>query len=715
MVDMNIVNEYIDDLQLLADEDNITFFPPQIEGARRILQAFTTGNTALLLAHMQSGKSGTFILASIIMIHIGAVKQSILFSGISLNELYLQLINDVSIKCNIYEQTMGLKKGYISNKIKVLSNKDKSKILLDDNIMVVWDESHYAQDNSNRPNKMFERSGYGIDDASLHTWSTKNSFLLDVSATPFSEFINIIHTNSTKQIIRLDVTDNYRGIEKLLNNSSFRESYDIQENIDKFVDDILLNIDFDKPTYMLFRVSNQNEVIDIIQNTYTDDEIDIEYMDQQHLNIQWIHLNTRPLKPTFIFLKNKGRIGQVVPKQYVSLTFEYSKSGGNTDTISQSLPGRMCGYISNDTINPIIYIPSKFLKTNHIPEKLQNIYDTKKKIIDIIQHDPIKKQYEISHLDDEFRFMTRYMSMNELQKYVEFMKNGKILPLYGKNIKHITNFDYKHMTSVYTINTKSYNHDEKLEELAGLIGTKDIYQYQYMSSALQEILDDIMLNEHAFGNTIQRAEIIFRLRDIISSRDFNRIHFQDIGEFKHSHNIDTISSAIKFNMPFHTKHDKEISIFVCNARISFDNIDDSDYQSSIDLIGDYTQHFNIYISGQTICNDTPINNIITTGNETFSSKPKSRSTVLCIRSDAVDSEINMLMSNIYNAGTILNVTIPNEQYYLINKFERARYVYYGPYVVTKRRGRVSRAEMEMCKSTSVCRYTIEFFNDSSIF
>ena len=712
MLDSSTAFEY---LEYLAKEDNDEFFLPQIEGARRIIQAFTTGNSTLLLAHMQSGKSGTFILASIIMIHIGAVKQVVLFTGISLRELYDQLKKDIVTKCKMYETIFGLKHNEVYNKMMVLSNSQKASIILEDNIMVVWDESHYAQDTGNMPFKMFNRSGYGIDDETLDTWTKRNSYLLDVSATPFAEYLNIKHTNTPKQIVRLDTTKDYRGVEYFLNNSCIRESFDIECEPGRFVDDILSNIDFDNPMYYLFRINNQEEVIGVIETLFPNGEVEICYMDQQHRQLQWEHLKQQPTKPTFIYLKNKGRIGQVVPKKYVALTYEYSKAGGNTDTIAQSLLGRMCGYVSTDQHNPVIYIPPKFLDKPDIDTDIASIYETRKAIIDILEDEDDKKRVEIARLEKEHAIMTQHMSMNELEKYVAFMKEGKVLPIHGKNIASIK-LSLDHHTPVYTItDTKSYSEDQKLEEMINKIGTPDLDTYEHMGPALQDILDDIMLNEDAFGNKVQRAEVIFRLRDIISSKNYNRIHFEDIGFYEaviNRQSVDIMASAIKHNMPYYGITDKEISIYVCNHRIF--NEATQDYDNAIGVLPDYTENYQIYICAKTICSSSNLDNVITTGKEAFTSVNNQRSTILCVCADACREEVDKLMCAQYVNGTILNLTIPVEQDWLISLIERARKVFSGPYTISKRRGRVSSAEKEMCNSSKIFRYCLKFNGDGSI-
>ena len=82
-------------------------------------------------------------------------------------------------------------------------------------------------------------------------------------------------------------------------------------------------------------------------------------------------LETAPDKTTVVILDGRLRCGKRVPKKHIGFVWETSK-GANTDTIIQSLLGRICGYIGENLYNvpvdnkPLIFIPERILRR---PEK----------------------------------------------------------------------------------------------------------------------------------------------------------------------------------------------------------------------------------------------------------------------------------------------------------------------------------------------------------
>jgi flagellar motility protein MotE (MotC chaperone) len=56
-------------------------FPQQIAAALEIIAAFDKHTYAILLAQMQSGKTGTFMLVLSEMIRLGKVEYGYIFSG----------------------------------------------------------------------------------------------------------------------------------------------------------------------------------------------------------------------------------------------------------------------------------------------------------------------------------------------------------------------------------------------------------------------------------------------------------------------------------------------------------------------------------------------------------------------------------------------------------------------------------------------------------
>ena len=181
--------------------DCYTFYAQQVEMSDRILSAFTSGEGELygiLLAQMQSGKSGTYLHLAMDAIHRGFFKNAYIICGSRDTALRDQTklaleeaIESFSIQKESDSRKMMKLMKELKKSIQVYWNQELKDVNVCDNSIIINDESHTAQSKVNIPYKKFwKKSGLS---ACLHGDFTelgnRNIRILSVSATSFSECV----------------------------------------------------------------------------------------------------------------------------------------------------------------------------------------------------------------------------------------------------------------------------------------------------------------------------------------------------------------------------------------------------------------------------------------------------------------------------------------------------------------------------------------------
>ena len=344
------------------------FHKEQIETTKKIVQSFETHRFGLMMAQMQSGKTTTFLCTSCLMLALDKVEQVYIICGSNENELYEQLKKDIHnvvdsfiLKNNsLLNETMKLK---IKFGISAYKSSHMDVLDIPEHTLVIWDESHYAQSKKNKPSVMLERNGILVN-GSIETKMScikKDCYVLSISATPFSELINFIHTKE-KFLIKMEPGEGYQGVQYYYENGCILESYPIQTNPFYF-EKVLEN--HTTPEY------NSYGIVRATSDHYTT-------IKRIALNCGWKvvmynasnkkvfknglnDLKQQPETNTLVVLDGMCRMGKVVPKEFVSFVYE-SNQTKKMDTILQSLLGRMCGYGPFNPNGSTMYIPSYFLQ-----------------------------------------------------------------------------------------------------------------------------------------------------------------------------------------------------------------------------------------------------------------------------------------------------------------------------------------------------------------
>lgn len=335
--------------------------PEQFNAAQEILGKFTENKRQImLLAQMQSGKTGIFLFTALSMLRMRMVKNVIIICGSNENELHDQLVADNAKMVRKFQMTGAAVTIYKSSDL-------KNTLTIGSDTLVVWDESHYAQGIQNRPFKLLQRSGLLVGGTAVSDakWAEKNCYFLSVSATPFAEFSDSLHKDFvdsiTRTIVRAEPGADYRGVEYFRTHDMLKNSYSIKERKAEFI--ALLNSFKSQHKYALIRSRN----LTLVRQCAA--EVGIAYKSYTCASKELLNLDALSVAPprfTIIGLAGMCRMGKVVPKEHIAFVFEEAKTS-KSDTLLQSLLGRLCGYYNTPLLKackPLIFLPAEFSKVD---------------------------------------------------------------------------------------------------------------------------------------------------------------------------------------------------------------------------------------------------------------------------------------------------------------------------------------------------------------
>ena len=359
------------------------FYSNQTGTAEEVLSKYSNESRyQILLAQMQSGKSGTYLYLACMMIDQSIIDNVFVITGNWAINLKTQSLRDVkeAIDAFLFKKADSLTED-IQTKLeknnKVIWGQDLDKAdIIPPRSLIIWDESHSAQKNMNKPFNFFMKNG-------IHTslvgnnkcLEEKNIFILSVSATPFSELAANIRTSrqewddiptdldfqlSEKMVTIMRPPPQYFGVHFYFENNCVFHSFPFdEENKDKLKD--LLVTFKDKKGYFIIRSLGDGDLYEyssILYDVCKELKIPVEYDHGdksselfQDDSYPYEGLKNEPSEFTIVHIKGKMRMGQVIPKKNILGVFETSRKP-NIDVILQSLFGRMCGYsTSKDPYN----------------------------------------------------------------------------------------------------------------------------------------------------------------------------------------------------------------------------------------------------------------------------------------------------------------------------------------------------------------------------
>ena len=404
------------------------FHPQQIYSSNHLLDAFTNKGImyAILLAQMQSGKSGAYLRLALESIHSKKFKRVLIISGSRDTSLKGQTIKNLEEAIESFSKEVNGDDwedwSYVaSGRISVCWSQDMDKnIKVSDlsDILIINDESHYAQSKTNIPYINFF-SKFGIEKSLSGDFSSlkeKNIRILSVSATPFSELIQdhkmdlgilseINIALESKHFYIMTPGDGYLGIIFFHNNGNIH--YSSQQISDECTRHIrkVLNSDKYNNKYCIIRTKNAVQDEHLINCIANDCDYNYIKVFGGGNEDAFDFMNDQPEKRSIVHICGKARMGQVLPKEYIGMVYEQSANPG-VDTILQGLLGRMCGYHKNTDID--IFIPKS--RKEHIVHYINSLrmgldsIESKTEIAQIAPASNVSKKKVHIHTDDELTF-----------------------------------------------------------------------------------------------------------------------------------------------------------------------------------------------------------------------------------------------------------------------------------------------------------------------
>jgi hypothetical protein len=368
-----ITNDQFDHTQHVSRE--------AIKSVTDIMNAYEMNARAtVLFAQMQSGKTNAFLLLAAEMLRECKVQRVVIFTGNREKELKLQLSEQVSP----FMDTKYI--NFLENETTVLEDMTYSEIasgirsiknaitivwgtelikrihsIPKENTLYIFEESHFAQTIGQTPHKFLQLIGLPMNGEPI-ILKEKGNYVCSVSATPFSELSDIGHLFQNKTIVRMMPGETYRGVKWLSDNNKIIGFENWKHTLTE-----VLRERANECNWGIVRVRGATQ-IDEVKQMSRDSGWDVKCYDQEMADIENMKdLETKPLTPTLVVLREMCRMGTVVPKTHLSFVMETSNSS-NTDTLLQSLLGRACGYHNNDTLT--VYINKNLMDNGEIKRYL---------------------------------------------------------------------------------------------------------------------------------------------------------------------------------------------------------------------------------------------------------------------------------------------------------------------------------------------------------
>lgn len=363
------------DLKTINFNKDKNTFPNQRKASKEVIQSFLKGvNWCLLLAEMQSGKTGTFLnVAAVINSNPELLKQL----GIDKDNIYLLTgMNEISLikqfTLDMFDYTKLKNNIYGNAKIKKITNNNygeykKIRDKISKNSLIIIDESHWGSDKKSTLDNFYNSLGIN----SVTGINPNNIHIISVSATPFAEN-NELEEDKYKGKIFLENTSDYYGIIKMFQNNKVKQSCYFGTNknpnivgIKDFVNIITTNYK-KKNGYVVVRLRGdkvktklknllKKQIPPILFHDFDSESAEQrEYKDMYPENdINDQYFNIIPEGIEVIFINGMIRAGKRINTSNILMVHDTCITS-KTDVTVQSLLGRCCGYNKNENID--IYV-----------------------------------------------------------------------------------------------------------------------------------------------------------------------------------------------------------------------------------------------------------------------------------------------------------------------------------------------------------------------
>lgn len=367
---VEIIKNLITDKRRIDKEDDPDYVHVNMEMADyEIISNFILDNRwVLLIAEMQSGKSGTFcnvpymILKNKTLIDALKIDHKKDKSG-NVNDLNFFLITGMNDKELKKQQKDDLKSfTSIDSESRVLHNSDLQRILnnhqqgklssteqiifnkMQKNCLFLVEESHSAANTDSKLDEFLKKI-VGVSPKETSSINERNLYFLSISATPMAERLNLDQVKG-KTIVKLHNGPKYRGVSQILKEGKIKSAFNL--NKDSEINKLVKNINqINGNGYIIIRGSDkqQNKIIESLKGVISYQQYDSKSKTSKDINDI---LEIKPTQKEIIFIKGMFRAGKRLEDKYLLMVHDTYSS--KVDTTAQSLLGRCCGYNKNDSV-----------------------------------------------------------------------------------------------------------------------------------------------------------------------------------------------------------------------------------------------------------------------------------------------------------------------------------------------------------------------------
>lgn len=320
----------------------------QKNGAMKIIEEFESCNWVIASAQMQSGKSNTYMMVGAELLRTGRVSNVVVISANTDIELKNQT-KDTTLFWRAYRKYLRSNNildadeaeeltACMENQISVIWGTELNKHteqLVD--ALIIWDESHYGQSNNQMIDHWLCVQGISPDGSG----SANGNIVLSVSATPFSECIDIEKYVQVKGLVRLEPGNHYFGVKNMMENGAIKpfDREELPTMLDKLVG----------------RADGRNAAIIRVSSKSVGLERSIKFLSHQR-GIRCVDMNATSdekdinvlLKdnnePLVVLIKGMLRMGKRIEHKHRLRWCLETTTDPNHDTTLQGLLGRCCGY-----------------------------------------------------------------------------------------------------------------------------------------------------------------------------------------------------------------------------------------------------------------------------------------------------------------------------------------------------------------------------------
>ena len=351
----------------------------QIAAAKEAVDVFgSVVCYVMLLAQMQSGKTETFLLTACELIRLGLVQNVVIFSGNAEVDLRIQLDSQLkgrSVFIRKYKKFLrknGMddedeREDFIDSVIPKISIVWGSE--LDScagpttDTLFIWEESHYAQSKTQRPDKFLKKIGVSGDGNGEVLQSNRN-LMMTISATPFSELSDNLRHNQGKHIVKMEPGEGYVSVKSIRDSGRLKTFKNYADGLRA-----ALSLPKDGKKYGIARITTKNEeTVRRIAEEYGWQCVVFDSLAKGNEKDEgervWNSMANAPAVNTIILIRGKCRMGKNLEKKHQSFVIETAKMS-KTDTVLQSLLGRVCGY-SEGSDKVMVYLSERIANSGEI-------------------------------------------------------------------------------------------------------------------------------------------------------------------------------------------------------------------------------------------------------------------------------------------------------------------------------------------------------------